>query len=554
MGNAESQQQLTEQQQFIQQLQSQINQNQNQIESLKYQHINQMSQQNNTSNNYNHQNLNNYNYQNNKVSGVANKLQSNQVNFNQSSNQISNNLVNPLLPSNDPINTFYQNQEQQKIINSITKNPRKTIQDNNDKLDKLYKIQAQYRHLMTNQQHSKVKHLINQLQTSNEVLATSTNNKMFLHNYGTRSQDPNVKEIEVSHQINDINQLSTHYHDQEERENVEFEIEQKKRQREFLESQRQRRHEYKSRLGELEKKNIDAIKLFSLSNNYSVEQLKVAYKRLAMQTHPDRPGGSKQKFQLITQCYLSLMEKYKLRESDKTYNDLRQASKEYISSQQSQSDNTQVAIGSSGETLDKKNFNAKLFNKLYEQHKLWDPNDDGYQNWLSSTRDEPDPTPLFSNKFNLDVFNNTFSDMKNKGGDSQIVKHDGPTALVSCGNGFTELDNTNQVQDFTRPLEGATKGIAYTDLKTAYTSKGNLIDPNSVEYKQYKSVDELKRDRSRIKYEMTPEQLRQEQIRKAREEEAERIRQDRIRQRDIMVGQNYSKSHQAMLGYRSSGV
>ena len=49
---------------------------------------------------------------------------------------------------------------------------------------------------------------------------------------------------------------------------------------------------------------------------------------MAIQTHPDRPSGSKQKFQLITQCYLSLMEKYKLRESDKTYNDLRQASKD----------------------------------------------------------------------------------------------------------------------------------------------------------------------------------------------------------------------------------
>ena len=537
MGNAESQQQLTEQQQFIQQLQSQINQNQNQIESLKLQQINKMNQQNNT-----------------KMSGIQNKIQSNQVNFNQSSNQIGSNLVNPLLPANDPINNFYQNQEQQKIINSITSNPRKTIQENNTKLDKLYKIQAQYRHLMTNQQHLKVKQLINQLQTSNEILATSTNNKMFLHNYGTRSQDPNVKEIEVSHQINDINQLSSHYHDQEEREKVEFEMEQKRREREFLEKQRQRRHEYQSRLGELEKKNIDAIKLFSLPDNYTLDQLKTAYKKLAMQTHPDRPSGSKQKFQLITQCYLSLMEKYKLRESDKTYNDLRQASKEYISNQQSQNNNIQVSIGTSGETLDKKNFNAKLFNKLYEQHKLWDPNDDGYQDWLSSTRDEPDPTPLFSNKFNLDVFNNTFSEMKNRGGDGQIVKHDAPTALVSCGNGFTELDNTNQISDFTRPLEGATKGIAYTDLKTAYTSKGNLIDPNSVEYKQYKSVDELKRDRSKIKYEMTPEQLRQEQIRKAKEEEQERIRQERIRQRDIMVGQNYSKAHQAMLGYRSSGI
>ena len=83
--------------------------------------------------------------------------------------------------------------------------------------------------------------------------------------------------------------------------------------------------------------------------------------------------------------------------------------------------------------------------------------------------------------------------MKNKT-TNEIVKHKTPSALVSYSNGFSELDNTNQVKDFTRPLEvELQKGISYTDLKTAYTSRGNLIDPNSVEYKQYNSVDELKR-------------------------------------------------------------
>ena len=75
-------------------------------------------------------------------------------------------------------------------------------------------------------------------------------------------------------------------------------------------------------MNELERKNIDAIKLFSLPQNYTVEQLKEVHKKLFMQTHPDRPTGNKQKFQLVTKCYLSLLEKYKLRQSDKTYNDL----------------------------------------------------------------------------------------------------------------------------------------------------------------------------------------------------------------------------------------
>ena len=68
-----------------------------------------------------------------------------------------------------------------------------------------------------------------------------------------------------------------------------------------------------------------------------------------------------------------------------------------------------------------------------------------------------------------------------------------------------------------------------------------MIDPNSVEYKQYNSVDELKRDRSNISYTMTPEQIREQEILKAKEEQKERIRQQRIQQRDMMIGQNYSK-------------
>ena len=38
--------------------------------------------------------------------------------------------------------------------------------------------------------------------------------------------------------------------------------------------------------------------------------------------------------------------------------------------------------------------------------------------------------------------------MKNRGNDGQIVKHDAPMALVSCNNGFTELDNTKFQQLF----------------------------------------------------------------------------------------------------------
>ena len=100
-----------------------------------------------------------------------------------------------------------------------------------------------------------------------------------------------------------------------------------------MEKQKQRRQHYQASLSDLEKANIDSLKLFNLDKNYTLDDLKSSYKKLAMKTHPDKAGGNVEKFQLVTKCYMSLLEKYKNRESDKNFNDLRVGSKNYIEEQ-----------------------------------------------------------------------------------------------------------------------------------------------------------------------------------------------------------------------------
>ena len=112
------------------------------------------------------------------------------------------------------------------------------------------------------------------------------------------------------------------------------------------------------------------------------------------------------------------------------------------------------------------------------------------------------------------------------------------------------MDNTRDINDFTKPLDNGGDNLAYTDLKTAYSNKGALINPNDVEYKTYNSIDELKRDRSNISYTMTPEQIRNIEIKKMQEKYAEEERQRRIDQRDNMIANNYSKTHVMMLGHQ----
>jgi len=380
-------------------------------------------------------------------------------------------------------------------------------------------------------------------------------------NQGTTPQDNKNRQLQTMQQLNTIDALTKHYKTEAEQEEAYFKIEEARRRKEFAEKQRQRRLEYQSSLTELEKSDIDALRLFQLQNNYTIDDLKSAYKKLAMKTHPDKQGGSSEQFQLVTKCYMSLLEKYKNRESDKPFNDLRDGSKSYIEEQKRSRMKNKDMLSSSSDSsdkIDKNKFDNKLFNKIYEQNKLWESGDDGYGDWFTSNQTDTPAEEVFGNKFNINVFNSTFEDYKEKltSQSGAIQEYKDPQELISGSTSFTDIDiYARKINDFSKPLpvaKGGKNDLAYTDLKTAYTNKGAFIDPNSVEYKEYKNVDELKRDRSNIRYVMTPEQMRDYELKKRREIEEEEKRQDLIRQRDNVVSSTYGKIHEKMLGYKGN--
>ena len=255
---------------------------------------------------------------------------------------------------------------------------------------------------------------------------------------------------------------------------------------------------------------------------------------------------------------MSLLDKYKNRESDKNFTDLKQNSKTYIEDQT----NTKMTNKHLG-TVDKNKIDVKLFNKIYEQNKLWDNNDDGHGTWFTSEDTAEPANEIFGNKFNLNVFNSTFEDYKDKlnvNNVRTVQKYEEPQALVSCNTGFTDIDVfSHKINDFSKPLpiscagnSKSSKDLAYTDLKTAYTSQGLFIDPKTTEYKKYKNIDELKTERGNINYNMTSEQQSEYDKRKYRELETENNRQNTIRQRDVIISNNYSKTHINMLGYQGT--
>ena len=116
-----------------------------------------------------------------------------------------------------------------------------------------------------------------------------------------------------------------------------------------------------------------------LSPNYNADELKNAYKRLAIQFHPDRPSGNKDKFQLITKCYMSLLERLNSMKTEaRGFNDLKGGFNKYMEQNNGPEDRMREQMqsmfvsrktgGSSragGKYLDPKSqgFNAALFNK-----------------------------------------------------------------------------------------------------------------------------------------------------------------------------------------------
>jgi len=373
-------------------------------------------------------------------------------------------------------------------------------------------------------------------------------------------------------------QYKQNFETEEARLQREFELEEQKRRQRFLDEQRRRRQEYENKLQSLENNNINALDILGLGPNYNLQELKSAYKRLAIQHHPDRPSGNKDKFQLITKCYMSLLEKLKsIETSSRGHNDLKANFSSYMEKNRSSEDRMREQIqsmfvskrdlnnngnsninsrnigNSRNSHLDPKSqsFNSALFNKLYDQNKLWDPNDDGYDDWFRNGPDtEEDKPELFGDKFNLNIFNTTFNTHKSRSNNSSaLVKYDEPKELVCAQTAFTEIDNTRPIDDFSKPAD-APGSLAYTDLKKAYTGGCNFINPDEVDARQeYRNIEDLQKARSNINYNMSPQDRARYEARKRQEAEAEKHRLYRLQQLEQLQAQHYRDTHLNMLGY-----
>ena len=204
------------------------------------------------------------------------------------------------------------------------------------------------------------------------------------------------------------------------------------------------------------------------------EALKRAYKRAAVKAHPDK-GGSEEEFEAVTRAHAYLGEILRrISGGKKTEKRMEvQTGAPAIQDTHTVATPIRTIATQSVDTIEPVRLNPKkldvnAFNKLFEQTRIPDPDEDGYGDWLKDEKTAAGPH--FSGKFNRDVFNQAFEeDARKRAGGSSVRQPEvltlGSLSGVELGRGRPETYTA-----------GANSSMKFTDLRSAYTSENTITN------------------------------------------------------------------------------
>ena len=282
----------------------------------------------------------------------------------------------------------------------------------------------------------------------------------------------------------------------------------------------------------------DSYKIFGLSKNFTWDELKRAYKRLALKAHPDK-GGDKIIFDYLTNKFYELANDYKMRTDNKNYNELKNDFNDFI-----HTNKTNVS-----KFDDDLSLNDRI-NKHFESTKIYDEDIDfGYGDKMSESteaREDFKFNNIFQNrKFDNKSFNNIFD--KNITISREVVKHQEPKPMILAKSlAYSEI-GAGKNNDYSSSVEKS-KNLAYTDYMKAH-SLNRLVD--STEFnniKNFKDTDEYKKySDKKIKKKFSSKELKIIEDNKLLEEKLENERLERVKKKNIQMLEAYNKANALML-------
>ena len=302
--------------------------------------------------------------------------------------------------------------------------------------------------------------------------------------------------------------------------------------------------------------NIDPYEVFNISKNFTWNELKETYRKLAISTHPDKPGGNKDIFNIITFCFEKLAVEYKKRESDLSHAELKKQSSDFfdkiVSNKMPHPSIVNMNRDGGG---DRDGNNAELFsqkfNRNFEKCKVYDDEIEfGYgKNMEESSKIREDikiDKVIKKNKIDNKSFNDIFNSKVpiNK----QLVKYQEPEPLLLAKSlQFTELGN-KRPDDYSSSSVKKTNSLSYSDYMKAHEGT-RLIDTAIIkDMKEFKSVEEYEvyRD-TKSKIELTAKELKQQELKKQREEKEELMRLERLNKYDRNIELSYEKANRLFI-------
>lgn len=204
---------------------------------------------------------------------------------------------------------------------------------------------------------------------------------------------------------------------------------------------------------------VNLYDVLNLEKSCSRKDIKSAYRKLAKEFHPDKPGGDAEMFELITHAYNILIDKQSRDDYDELYKLTKQATTDHVSLRD-QSTDYMKAQGTSV-TKKSKSDAKREFKKAWEdmdrKHSYSREKDDKpigkkdaskMMRDLELAREQEDLENIHENifeggSFNLDKFNAAFDALHK--GTTDLIEHDGnPAAFNTIGGldgSFSAIDN-----------------------------------------------------------------------------------------------------------------
>jgi curved DNA-binding protein CbpA len=267
--------------------------------------------------------------------------------------------------------------------------------------------------------------------------------------------------------------------------------------------------------------------------------LKSAYKKSVLRHHPDK-GGSEKEFEKVTRAYAYLGEILRRIHGGRSTTVNVDAPNILKDSRAKDYEDVKHVEPI---RLNPKKLDINAFNKMFEQTRIPDPEEDGYGDWLKDEKDTNSSGAKFSGKFNRDVFNQAFEDEAKNSAKQKNYIINQPQSMIMAPTLGVELGR-DRPDSYTAAYNS---DLNFTDLKQAYTVENTFskqvanVRVDSRDFKSYK--DDYGKKPAPLTNDEMLEVQRGEEMMKQREQQ----RQLRAAQEDMGVQKYFDRMKQLVL-------